>query len=85
LEHLVRIDGQRPARRVVWELPIRVFVEPSADEVERCLARLGLLWQLGSDHRARDVGRGQSRIARAEFDQSSAAELRGGDAGRDGE
>jgi hypothetical protein len=46
LYHRVERNDDRWPRRRVWVLPMRVLVEQTADEVQRCLARLGLLWQL---------------------------------------
>jgi len=46
---VARGDDEWP-RRLVWVLPMRVLVEQTADEVQRCLARLDLLWQAGTDH-----------------------------------
>lgn len=53
LYHRVERNDDRWPRRLVWMLPMRVLVEQTADEVARCLARLGLLWQSGTDHRGK--------------------------------
>jgi CRISPR-associated endonuclease/helicase Cas3 len=53
LYHRVERNDDRWPRRLVWVLPMRVLVEQTADEVQRCLARLGLLWQSGTDHRGK--------------------------------
>ena len=51
--HRVERGDDRWPRRLVWTLPMRVLVEQTADEVRRCLDRLQLLWQPGTDHRGR--------------------------------
>lgn len=48
--HRVERKDERWPRRLVWTLPMRVLVEQTADEVRRCLERLGLLWVPGTDH-----------------------------------
>jgi CRISPR-associated endonuclease/helicase Cas3 len=53
LYHRVERNDDRWPRRLVWVLPMRVLVEQTADEVRRCLSRLGLLWQPGTDHRGK--------------------------------
>jgi len=53
LYHRVERSDDRWPRRLVWVLPMRVLVEQTAEEVQRCLGRLGLLWQAGTDHRAK--------------------------------
>ena len=53
LYHRVERNDDRWPRRLVWVLPMRVLVEQTADEVQKCLARLGLLWQSGTDHRGK--------------------------------
>lgn len=51
--HRVERKDERWPRRLVWTLPMRVLVEQTADEVRRCLDRLQLLWQPGTDHRGK--------------------------------
>jgi len=51
--HRIERKDDRWPRRLVWTLPMRVLVEQTADEVRRCLDRLGLLWQPGTDHRGK--------------------------------
>ena len=53
LYHRVERNDDRWPRRLIWTLPMRVLVEQTADEVRRCLDRLGLLWQPGADHRGK--------------------------------
>jgi CRISPR-associated endonuclease/helicase Cas3 len=53
LYHRVECNDDRWPRRLVWTLPMRVLVEQTADEVRRCLSRLDLLWQPGTDHRGK--------------------------------
>ncbi|MGH7272536.1 MAG: type I-G CRISPR-associated helicase/endonuclease Cas3g [Polyangiaceae bacterium] len=53
LYHRVERKDDRWPRRLVWTLPMRVLVEQTADEVRRCLDRLRLLWQPGTDHRGK--------------------------------
>lgn len=53
LYHRVERKDDRWPRRLVWVLPMRVLVEQTAGEVQRCLERLGLLWKPGSDHRGK--------------------------------
>lgn len=53
LYHRVQRSDDRWPRRLVWVLPMRVLVEQTADEVERCLVRLGLFWEPGTDHRGK--------------------------------
>jgi CRISPR-associated endonuclease/helicase Cas3 len=53
LYHRVERSDDRWPRRLVWVLPMRVLVEQTAEEVQRCLTRLGLLWQPGTDHRGK--------------------------------
>jgi CRISPR-associated endonuclease/helicase Cas3 len=53
LYHRVERKDVRWPRRLVWTLPMRVLVEQTADEVRRCLERLQLLWQPGTDHRGK--------------------------------
>lgn len=48
--HRIRRGDERWPRRLVWCLPMRVLVEQTKDEVERALARLGVLWDGESDH-----------------------------------
>jgi CRISPR-associated endonuclease/helicase Cas3 len=50
LYHRVERNDDRWPRRLIWTLPMRVLVEQTADEARRCLDRLGLLWQPGTDH-----------------------------------
>ncbi|MGQ0765407.1 MAG: type I-G CRISPR-associated helicase/endonuclease Cas3g [Gemmatimonadota bacterium] len=50
LYHRVARKDDRWPRRLVWTLPMRVLVEQTANEVRRCLERLQLLWQPGTDH-----------------------------------
>ena len=49
----VERNDDRWPRRLIWTLPMRVLVEQTADEVRKCLERLGLLWQPGTDHRGK--------------------------------
>lgn len=51
--HRVERNDDRWPRRLVWTLPMRVLVEQTADEVRRCVERLHLLWQPGTDHRGK--------------------------------
>lgn len=51
--HRVKRNDDRWPRRLVWVLPMRVLVEQTADEVQSCLGRLGLLWQSGADHQGK--------------------------------
>jgi CRISPR-associated endonuclease/helicase Cas3 len=53
LFHRVERDDERWPRRLVWTLPMRVLVEQTADEVRKCLERLNLLWQPGTDRRGK--------------------------------
>lgn len=53
LYHRVEREDDRWPRRLIWTLPMRVLVEQTADEVRRCLDRLGLLWQPGTDHQGK--------------------------------
>lgn len=53
LYHRVERKDDRWPRRLVWTLPMRVLVEQTADEVRRCLDRLQVLWQPGTDHRGK--------------------------------
>jgi CRISPR-associated endonuclease/helicase Cas3 len=53
LYHRVERGDARWPRRLVWTLPMRVLVEQTADEVRAGLARLGLLWHPGADHRGK--------------------------------
>lgn len=53
LYHRIERRDDRWPRRLVWTLPMRVLVEQTAEEVRRCLARLGLLWSPGTDHRGK--------------------------------
>lgn len=53
LYHRAERSDDRWPRRLVWVLPMRVLVEQTADEVRKCLARLGLLWKAGTDHRGK--------------------------------
>jgi len=53
LYHRVERKDDRWPRRLVWTLPMRVLVEQTANEVKRCLDRLQLLWQPGTDHRGK--------------------------------
>lgn len=53
LYHRVERSDDGWPRRLVWTLPMRVLVEQTADEVRRCLERLQLLWQPGTDHRGK--------------------------------
>lgn len=53
LYHRVERGDDRWPRRLVWVLPMRVLVEQTADEVRKCITRLGLLWQPGTDHRGK--------------------------------
>jgi CRISPR-associated endonuclease/helicase Cas3 len=53
LYHRVERNDDRWPHRLIWVLPMRVLVEQTADEVQKCLARLGLLWQSGTDHRSK--------------------------------
>jgi CRISPR-associated endonuclease/helicase Cas3 len=55
LYHRVERNDDRWPRRLVWVLPMRVLVEQTADEIRKCLTRLGLLWEPDVDHR-RKVG-----------------------------
>ncbi len=48
-QRLVRHDEVWP-RRLVWCLPMRVLVEQTKDEIERALAKVGLLWDGRGDH-----------------------------------
>lgn len=50
LYHRVERNDDRWPRRLVWVLPMRVLVEQIAEEIQRCLARLDLLWRPGTDH-----------------------------------
>lgn len=50
LYHRVECNDDRWPRRLLWVLPMRVLVEQIADEVRKCLTRLGVLWEPGSDH-----------------------------------
>lgn len=51
--HRVERGDDRWPRRLVWTLPMRVLVEQTADEVRKCLVRLGVLWQPGTEHRGK--------------------------------
>lgn len=51
--HRVERNDDRWPRRLVWVLPMRVLVEQTADEVQRCISRLGLLWHSDTDHRGK--------------------------------
>lgn len=51
--HRIERKDDRWPRRLVWTLPMRVLVEQTADEVRRCLERLQVLWQPGTDHRGK--------------------------------
>jgi CRISPR-associated endonuclease/helicase Cas3 len=51
LYHRVSRADERWPRRLIWTLPMRVLVEQTADEVRKCLQRLDLLWQPGTEHR----------------------------------
>lgn len=51
--HRVERKDDRWPRRLVWTLPMRVLVEQTADEVRRCLERLDVLWQPGTEHRGK--------------------------------
>lgn len=51
--HRVERNDDRWPRRLVWTLPMRVLVEQTADEVRRCLERLGILWHAGTEHRGK--------------------------------
>lgn len=53
LYHRVERNDSRWPRRLIWVLPMRVLVEQTADEVQKCLARLGLLWQPDVDHQGK--------------------------------
>ncbi len=53
LYHRVVRGDERWPRRLVWVLPMRVLVEQTFDEVRRCLSRLDLLWQPGTDRRGK--------------------------------
>lgn len=53
LYHRVERKDDRWPRRLIWTLPMRVLVEQTADEVRRCLDRLHLRWQPGTDHRGK--------------------------------
>lgn len=53
LYHRVERKDDRWPRRLIWTLPMRVLVEQTADEVRRCLDRLDVLWQPGTDHRGK--------------------------------
>ncbi len=53
LYHRVERGDDRWPRRLVWTLPMRVLVEQTTDEVQKCLGRLGLLWQPNTDHRGK--------------------------------
>lgn len=53
LYHRVEQQDDRWPRRLVWTLPMRVLVEQTAEEVRKCLDRLGLLWLPGTDHRGK--------------------------------
>ncbi|MCC6751962.1 MAG: DEAD/DEAH box helicase [Deltaproteobacteria bacterium] len=53
LYHRVERDDDRWPRRLVWVLPMRVLVEQTAGEVQAFLARLGCLWEPGTDHRGK--------------------------------
>lgn len=48
--HRVYRGDERWPRRLVWCLPMRVLVEQTKDEVDRALARLGVLWDGEGDH-----------------------------------
>jgi CRISPR-associated endonuclease/helicase Cas3 len=50
LYHRVEGNNDHWPRRLVWTLPMRVLVEQTADEVRKCLERLHLFWQPGTDH-----------------------------------
>ncbi len=50
LYHRVERNDDRWPRRLVWVLPTRVLVEQTVDEIRKCIGRLGLLWQAGSEH-----------------------------------
>lgn len=51
--HRVERKDNRWPRRLIWTLPMRVLVEQTADEVRKCLDRLHILWQPGTDHQGK--------------------------------
>lgn len=53
LYHRVERKDDRWPRRLVWTLPMRVLVEQTADEVQRCLRGLDILWDPAKDHRGK--------------------------------
>jgi CRISPR-associated endonuclease/helicase Cas3 len=53
LYHRVERADERWPRRLIWTLPMRVLVEQTADEVRKCLERLGLLWKPGTEHQGK--------------------------------
>ncbi|MFO0548133.1 MAG: CRISPR-associated helicase Cas3' [Polyangiaceae bacterium] len=53
LYHRVARSDDRWPRRLVWALPMRVLAEQTADEVGKCLDRLGLRWDPRAEHRGK--------------------------------
>lgn len=53
LYHRIERADDRWPRRLIWVLPMRVLVEQTADEVQRCLDRLAMRWKPGAGHQGK--------------------------------